>query len=59
MEDGWSDDWPIPDASGKGEQSHPSMVFDAQGNLHIVWVERDKIGGPTRLKYSMGRNNTK
>lgn len=55
-EDGvWSDDQPLPPASGEGEQSHPAITFDAHGNLHAAWVHRDAAGGPTRLLYAMGR----
>jgi hypothetical protein len=50
----WSDDWPLPGASGPGQQSHPSIVLDANRNLHAVWVDREAIGGPTRLRYAMG-----
>lgn len=54
-EDGaWSDDTPLPGASGAGEQAHPSIVLDAAGNLHAAWVERDDKDGPTRLRYLFG-----
>ncbi|MCP5137363.1 MAG: hypothetical protein H6981_11250 [Gammaproteobacteria bacterium] len=54
-EDGeWSDDLPLPGASGSGEQAHPSIVIDASGNLHVAWVERDDKNGPTRLRYLLG-----
>ena len=52
---GWSDDVVLPGASGPGEQAHPSIVLDADGNLHAAWVERDVTGGPTRLRYALGR----
>jgi hypothetical protein len=52
--DAWSDDWPVPVASGQGQQSSPSMAIDPMGNLHLVWIERDAIGGVTRLKYGFG-----
>ena len=51
----WSDDIPLSVGSGPGEQSHPSLAFDSAGNLHIAWVERATPGGPTRLRYSLGR----
>lgn len=55
-EDGdWSDDWPLPLASGPGWQSNPSIVLDAAGDLHAAWVERDRLGGATRLRYAHGR----
>jgi len=50
----WSEDWPVPVASGAGEQTHPSLVFDEAGRLHLVWIERDEPGGATRLRYSVG-----
>lgn len=51
----WSEDWPLPIASGEGRQNSPSIVLDARGDLHITWVERQDIGGTTRLKYAIGR----
>ena len=51
----WSDDWPIPVASGKGHQSNPSIALDSEGNLHVAWIERETVGGVTRLKYALGR----
>ncbi len=53
--DGWSDDWPVPVASGQGQQSNPSLTIDQVGNLHLVWIERDEIGGATRLRYGFGK----
>jgi hypothetical protein len=52
---GWSDDFAVPGASGKGEQSHPSIRLDREGNLHLVWVERTTKDGPTRVCYVFGR----
>ncbi|MEW8505351.1 MAG: hypothetical protein AB2598_01495 [Candidatus Thiodiazotropha sp.] len=55
-EDGeWSEDWLLPVASGEGQQGSPSIVLDAQGDLHISWIEREQIGSATRLKYAFGR----
>ncbi|MFO7593673.1 MAG: hypothetical protein R6X15_06480 [Pseudomonadota bacterium] len=55
-EDGqWSDDRSLPGASGAGEQLHPSITLDGAGNLHAAWVERDEVGGSTRLRYAVGR----
>jgi hypothetical protein len=53
--DYWSDDWPLPGASGPGLQSNPTVTFDSEGNLHVAWIERDDVDGTTRLKYSFGR----
>jgi hypothetical protein len=50
----WSEDLPLPGADGAGEQTHPAITLDAQGNLHAAWVERDVVGGPTRLRYAFG-----
>jgi hypothetical protein len=55
-DDGWSDDFAIPGASGTGEQAHPSISLDSQGNLHLAWVERSTVYGPTQLRYLFGRN---
>jgi hypothetical protein len=55
LEDGqWSEDIPIAGASGPGEQAHPSILIDGQGNLHVAWIEREKVGGTTRLRYLSG-----
>lgn len=55
-EDGaWSEDTVLPGAGGPGEQAHPSITLDRDGNLHAVWVERDTSDGPTRLRYALGR----
>jgi hypothetical protein len=50
----WSDDLPLPHASGPFEQTHPSIVVDSTGRLHVVWVERKKVGGMTTLRYMQG-----
>jgi hypothetical protein len=52
---GWSDDWPVPHASGEGQQGNPSIALDDEGNLHVTWVERDEVGSATRLKYGFGQ----
>lgn len=53
--DAWSEDEPVPGASGPGEQVHPSIVLDARGNLHVAWVERGEADGPSRVLYAVGR----
>ncbi len=55
VEGEWSDDWPVPVASGEGRQGSPSMVLDQRGNLHLTWVERQLSGATTALKYAFGR----
>jgi hypothetical protein len=52
----WSEDLVLPGADGAGEQVHPSITLDSEGNLHAAWVEREVAGGPTRLKYLFGRH---
>jgi hypothetical protein len=54
-QDGWSDDVPIPGASGPGVQSDPSITLDGAGNLHAVWIDKPDLNSPTRIRYSMGR----
>ncbi|MDJ0832451.1 MAG: hypothetical protein QNJ69_02945 [Gammaproteobacteria bacterium] len=51
----WSEDFAPPVAAGQGEQSHPSIALDEQGNLHLVWIERADLAAPTRLWYSFGQ----
>ncbi|MES9990842.1 MAG: hypothetical protein ABW098_02750 [Candidatus Thiodiazotropha sp.] len=56
LEDGnWSDDWPVSVASGEGQQGNPSIALDSLGNLHMSWVQRESVGGPTQLKYAFGK----
>lgn len=52
---GWSDDLVVPGAAGAGEQNHPSVSLDRDGNLHLAWIERETVGGPTRLHYLFGK----
>jgi hypothetical protein len=51
----WSQDYAPPVVSGSGEQSHPSIALDEQHNLHLLWIERSQLDGPSRLWYSLGR----
>lgn len=51
----WSEDIALPGADGAGEQVHPSITLDSEGNLHAAWIERETVGGPTRLRYVFGR----
>jgi len=53
--DGWSDDLVVPGAAGPGEQNHPALHLDEEGNLHLAWLERATIGGSTRLRYLFGQ----
>lgn len=52
---GWSDNVSVPGAAGAGVQSDPSIAMDSQGNLYLVWLEKQGTDGPTRLRYEMGR----
>jgi hypothetical protein len=54
-DDGWSDDFTVPGADGTGEQNHPTISLDREGNLHLAWIERTTIDGPTRVRYLFGR----
>ena len=51
----WSEDLPLPGASGPDEQGHPSIALDEAGNLHTAWVTRETKGGPTRIQYRLAR----
>ena len=48
----WTEDYAPKPASGIGEQSHASVALDADGGLHLFWVEREHSLAPTRLWYS-------
>jgi len=52
---GWSDDLAVPGASGPGVQSDPSLAMDEAGNLHLAWVEKADLNGPSRIRYLFGR----
>lgn len=47
---GWSDDESLEMASGEGAQTHPVMIFDQQGMLHIAWVHRSSNAAGTELR---------
>ncbi|MFP3874182.1 MAG: hypothetical protein ACLFV1_06970 [Thiohalophilus sp.] len=51
----WSDDLSVPGANGSAIQNHPSVTLDDHGHLHLAWVEREFVGGPTRLRYLFGK----
>ena len=46
----WSDDFELPGADGPGQQSHPSITFDQQGQLHVVW--QSTVNGVTEVRYA-------
>jgi hypothetical protein len=53
----WSEDFSPSPAFGPGEQTHPSLAMDAEGGLHLVWIERGDPLSATRLWYSYGKTN--
>ena len=50
----WSADLVVPGASGDGYQGSPAVALDPQGDLHLIWIERDDLSSPTRLRYLHG-----
>lgn len=54
-ESGWSGDHAVPGASGTGVQSDPSITIDEAGNLHLAWVEKSTLDGPSQIRYLFGR----
>ena len=55
--DGWSEDLAVPPASGPGQQAHPSITLDEHGHLHLVWLDYQEKGQPTRVFYVMGKRS--
>lgn len=53
--EGWSGNYAVPSASGPGEHTSPVLAFDAAGDLHIAWLEREHPDAPNRLRYTVGR----
>jgi len=51
---GWSADLLVPLASGEGYQGSPTIALDPKGDLHLIWIERDDLSSPTRLRYMRG-----
>ena len=49
---GWSDDLAVPPASGPGDQTDPVLAFDGEGRLHVAWIARPSVNGPTRIWYA-------
>jgi hypothetical protein len=47
--DSWSDDESPKGANGDASQSHPAIVFDAAGRLHLVFLDRG--AGYSRIRY--------
>lgn len=49
-DDAWGDDIELPGGDGPGKQSHPSIIFDRSGRLHVVWLT--VVKGVTQLRYT-------
>lgn len=49
---GYADNVTWPAISGPERQSDPALALDADGNLHMAWIERD-AAEQTRLRYSV------
>ena len=54
----WSEDFSPAIASGAGEQTHPAVALDVQGNLHLIWMERAEANSPGQLWYGFGTRKT-
>jgi hypothetical protein len=51
----WGADLLVPGASGPGYQGSPAVTLDPRGGLHLIWIERDDLSSPSRLRYLHGR----
>ena len=47
----FGDNEAVPAGAGPGAQSDPVATLDADGALHVVWLDRDEKGG-TRVRYA-------
>jgi hypothetical protein len=47
----WSPDVVVTGASGEGYQGSPALALDPRGDLHLIWIERDDLSSPSRLRY--------
>jgi hypothetical protein len=54
-DEGWSPNVTPRPASGDEQQTNPSLALDAQGNLHMVWLEQGTENGPSRVMYARAR----
>ncbi len=52
----WNENLAVPGGSGPGDQTHPAVVMDNDGHLHLVWLDRAKADGPVRLRYLRARH---
>jgi len=53
-DDEWGLDISPVVASGKSEQSHPSVYLDELGGIHLLWLQREDVNAPGQLWYSRG-----
>jgi len=51
----WSANLLVPGASGKGYQGSPAIGLDPNGDLHLIWIERENLASPSRLLYLHGK----
>ncbi len=56
LDNAWSEDYEMPGATGEGRQTHPSIVFDQNGVLHVVWLDNSK--DRSRLLYTHTSNTS-
>lgn len=49
----WSDNIAVAGAAGPGVQTSPAIALDAQGALHIVWLDRPSDGAASRIRYTV------
>ncbi len=47
----FGDNVAVPGAVGPGTQSDPAAALDAEGGLHVVWLEQDEQAG-ARVRYT-------
>lgn len=50
--DGYADD--VAAVSGANAQSDPALSLDGEGNLHLIWTEREP-GGRSGIRYRLGK----
>ena len=53
--DEWGEDLGPAIAGGPGEQTHASIALDDNGDLHMLWMEKQDLFAPSRLWYSLGK----
>ena len=53
----WSDNYLLEHAAATRDQDNPSVVSDAEGNIHLIWRHQSD-DGTSRIKYAVGRHST-